>query len=43
MAWLRRLCSRRRRYHDLSLSIEDDLRENIEELMEEGRSREEAI
>lgn len=42
MQWLRRFF-RRRRYDDLSVSIQDHLEEKADELMEEGMSREEAM
>ena len=42
MKWLTQLFSRRRRYDDLSVSIQEHLEEKIEELMEDGLSREEA-
>lgn len=42
MQWFRQLFSRGRRYDDLSLSIKEHLEEKIEELMEEGMSREDA-
>jgi len=42
MRWLRKLFSRRRRYDDLSVSIQEHLEEKIDELMEDGMSREEA-
>src|SRR5882762_10282016 len=42
MNWLKRLFSRRRRYDDLSVSIQEHLEEKIDELMEDGMSREEA-
>ncbi len=42
MKWLRQLFSRRRRYNDLSVSIQEHLEERIEELMEDGVSRKEA-
>jgi predicted permease len=42
MKWLRQLFSRRRRYDDLSVSIQEHLEEKIEDLMEDGMSREEA-
>jgi putative ABC transport system permease protein len=42
MKWLKQLFSRRRRYDDLSISIQEHLEEKIEELMEDGMSREEA-
>ncbi len=38
----RQFFSRRRRYTDLSISIQEHLEEKIEELMEEGMSREQA-
>jgi len=43
MEWIRRLFSRRHRYQDLSVSIQEHLEEKADELMEEGMSREEAI
>lgn len=36
------LFSRRRRYNDLSISIEEHLEKKIEELMSEGQTRKEA-
>jgi putative ABC transport system permease protein len=42
MKWLRQLFTRRRRYNDLSVSIQEHIEEKIDELMEEGMSREEA-
>src|ERR1700741_2136052 len=42
MPWPGRFFSRRRRYTDLSVSIPEHLEEKIDELMEEGMSREEA-
>jgi predicted permease len=43
MEWIRRLLFRRRRYQDLSISIQEHLEEKAEELMEEGMSREQAM
>jgi predicted permease len=43
MEWVRRLLGRRRRYEDLSVSIQEHLEEKADELMEEGLSREEAL
>ena len=43
MQWLRRLFFRRRRYQDLSVSIQEHLEERADELMEEGMSREQAM
>ncbi len=43
MEWLRRLFFRRRRYHDLSVSIQEHLEEKIDEFMEEGMSHKEAL
>jgi putative ABC transport system permease protein len=40
MNWLRQIFSRRRRYDDISLSIQEHLEEKIDELMEEGMSHE---
>jgi putative ABC transport system permease protein len=42
MKWFRQLFSRGRGYDDLSVSIREHLEEKIEELMEEGKSREDA-
>jgi len=42
MNWLRQIFSRRRRYDDLSVSIQEHLEEKVEDLMDEGMSREEA-
>jgi predicted permease len=42
MTWLRKLFSRRRRYADLSVSIQEHLEEKIDDLVEEGMSREKA-
>ena len=42
MNWFRQLFSRRRRYHQLSESIREHLDETIDELMDNGMSREEA-
>jgi predicted permease len=42
MRWLGSLFSRRRRYDDLSVSIEEHLEEKIEDLMSEGLTRKEA-
>ncbi len=43
MKWLRRLFFLQRRYDDLSVSIQEHLEEKVEELMEDGMSREEAV
>src|SRR5579864_6213924 len=43
MQWLTRLVFRRRRYEDLSVSIQEHLEEKADEFMEEGMSREQAI
>jgi predicted permease len=43
MQWLRRPVFRRRRYKDLSVSIQEHLEEKADELMEEGMSREQAM
>jgi predicted permease len=43
MEWLRRLLFRRRRYQDLSVSIQEHLEEKTDELMEEGMTRKEAM
>src|SRR5262245_31647211 len=42
MGWLKQIFSRRRRYDELAESIRDHLDEKIEDLMEDGLSREEA-
>jgi putative ABC transport system permease protein len=42
MQFFRQFFSRRRRYSDLTLSMREHLEEKIEELMEEGMSREDA-
>ena len=42
MAWFGLLLSRRRRYSDLSVSIQEHIEETIEELMEEGMPRAQA-
>jgi len=42
MNWLRQIFSRRRRYDDLSVSIQEHLEDKVEDLMDEGMSREEA-
>ena len=42
MNWVKQLFTRRRRYDDLSISIQEHLEEKIDELMEDGLSREEA-
>jgi predicted permease len=42
MNWFRQRFSRRRRYDDLSVSIQEHLEEKIEELIDEGMSRDEA-
>ena len=42
MQWLKQLFSRRRRYDDLSVSIEEHIEEKTEELMEGGMARSEA-
>jgi len=43
MRWILQLFSRRRRYDDLSVSIQEHLQEKTEELMETGLSPEEAM
>jgi len=43
MEWVRRLLSRRRRYQDLSVSIQEHLQEKADELIEQGMSRQEAM
>src|SRR5262245_1017491 len=42
MRWLNQILSRRRRYHELAESIREHLEEKIEDLMQDGLSREEA-
>ena len=42
MNLLRQIFFRRRRYDDISVSIQEHLEEKIDELMEEGMSREQA-
>src|SRR5215470_6752188 len=42
MGWLKQILSRRRRYNELAESIREHLEEKIEDLMEDGLSREEA-
>jgi putative ABC transport system permease protein len=42
MGWLKQILSRRRRYDELAESIREHLEEKIEDLMEEGLTREEA-
>jgi predicted permease len=42
MGWLTQILSRRRRYDELAESIREHLEEKIEDLMEDGLSREEA-
>src|SRR5277367_1398457 len=42
MSWLTRLFSRRRRYDDLAVSINEHIAERAEELMDDGVSRVEA-
>src|SRR5271167_2046221 len=42
MQWFRQVFLHGRRYDDLSVSIREHLEEKIEELMEEGMSREDA-
>ena len=43
MKWLRQLFFLKRRYDDLSVSIQEHLEEKVDELMEDGMSREEAV
>ena len=43
MKWLERLFSRRRRYEDLSVSIHEHLEEKIDELVDAGMSRDDAM
>jgi putative ABC transport system permease protein len=42
MSWISQLLSRRRRYDDLSISIDEHIAERADELMEDGASRAEA-
>jgi predicted permease len=42
MHWFRHIFSRSRRYDDITVSIQEHLEERIDELMDEGMSREEA-
>src|ERR1700680_2236575 len=42
MHWFRHIFSRRRRYNDISVSIQEHLEEKIDDLVEDGMSREEA-
>src|SRR5262245_951635 len=42
MGWLKQILSRRRRYDEMAESIREHLEEKIEDLMEDGLSREEA-
>ncbi|HEX3682304.1 MAG TPA: ADOP family duplicated permease [Bryobacteraceae bacterium] len=42
MGWLKQILSRRRRYDELAESMREHLEEKIEDLMEDGLSREEA-
>ncbi|HEY2468827.1 MAG TPA: ABC transporter permease [Terracidiphilus sp.] len=42
MHWLKQLFPRRRRYHELSASIQEHLDEKIEDLMDRGLTREQA-
>lgn len=42
MGWLRQLFSRRRRYDDLSVSVQEHLDETVDELMDSGMSRKDA-
>src|SRR4051794_9344559 len=42
MAWFGRLMSRRRRYNDLSVSIQEHIDEKVEELVEVGMPRTQA-
>jgi predicted permease len=43
MGWLKQITSRRRRYSEIAESIREHLEEKIEDLMEQGLSREEAM
>ena len=43
MKWMEQLFVRRRRYEDLSVSIQEHFAEKVEELMEEGMSSDEAM
>ena len=42
MHWLRQIGTRRKRYRDLQISIQEHLEERIDELMQEGKPRKEA-
>jgi hypothetical protein len=42
LSWFNRLFARKRRYEDISVSIQEHLNERIDELMEEGMPRDEA-
>ena len=42
MRWLRQLFFRRRRYDDISVSIQEHIEERVDELMEAGMARDEA-
>ena len=42
MGWFAQLFSRRRRYDDISVSIQEHMEERIEELMADGISRKQA-
>ena len=42
MIWLKRIFTRKRRYDDLSVSIQEHIEERTDELMEEGMLREQA-
>lgn len=42
MTWFRKLFSRRRRYDDIAVSMEEHIAEKTEELMEEGMTRQQA-
>jgi predicted permease len=42
LSWFNRLFARKRRYDDISVSIQEHIDERIDELMEEGMSRDEA-
>lgn len=43
MTWLKQLFSRRRRYDDISVSIQEHVAERADELMAEGMPRAEVL
>jgi Arc/MetJ-type ribon-helix-helix transcriptional regulator len=42
LSWFNRLFARKRRYNDISVSIQEHLDERIDELVDDGMSRDEA-